>query len=209
LADFGGAREALYEAQTDAKISHNPYASAITTLFMGQLFLSLNDPATAAPYMDQAVAAAEALADSEVLMVSRSWRGLASLAAGDLERARRETLGTLDYFTRLGDLENQSEIQRALAEIAIRQRDWNTAEEALDKSEGFLRQLGTSAARTGQPFERGRLALFRGDSASARRLFSRYLAGWIRARTSSDSRPVPISPTVTPGSAGSTLPSAS
>ena len=176
LADFGGAREALYEAQADAQTSHNTYAKAITTLFMGQLYLSLNDPNTAAPYMDQAVAAAEALADSEVLMVSRSWRGLASLAAGDLPRARRETLGTAEYFTREGDLENQSEIQRALAEIAMREADWQAAGEALDKAEVFLRKLGTSAARTGQLFERGRLALYRGDSVSAQKRFASYLA---------------------------------
>ena len=177
LADFGGAREALYEAQADAEASHNGYGKAITTLFMGQLFLSLNDPGTAGSYMDEAVTAAEALADSEVLMVSRSWRGLVSLAAGDLARARRETLETLDYFTREGDLENQSEIQRALAEIAIRQRDWAGAEEALDKSEVFLRKLKTSPVRIEQPFERGRLALYRGDSVSAQRFFARYLTG--------------------------------
>jgi hypothetical protein len=177
LADYGGAREELYRAQADADATHNLYSAAIAKLFLGQLFLALNDQRTAAGYLDHAVADAEAVADSEALMVARSWRALASLAAGDLDRARRETLGTVEFFRREGDLENQSEVARTLANIAMRERDWATAERELDGAEVLLRRLGTSAWRTEQPLERGRLALYRGDLPRAERSFLRYLGG--------------------------------
>jgi hypothetical protein len=177
LAAYGEAREVLYRARVQAESSHNLYTSAVVELFLGQLFLALNDHRAAAGYMDRAVAVAQEVADSEVLMVSRSWRALVSLAAGDLSRARRETIETIDYFRRQGDLENQSEVARTLANIAMRAGDWDTAERELDRSEDLLRRLGTPAWRTEQPLERGRLALFRGDPAAAERGFSRYLAG--------------------------------
>ncbi|HEX6107245.1 MAG TPA: CHAT domain-containing protein [Gemmatimonadales bacterium] len=177
LADYGGAREALLLSQADARASHNRYAAAVSQLYLGQLFLTLNDHRAAAGYLDEAVAAAEAVADSEVIMVSRSWRALVSLAAGDLRRARRESLETLEYFSRSGDLENQSEVVQTLANIAIRERDWTGAERALDSSEALLRRLGAGAWRVEQPFERGRLALYRGDPAQARRRFARHLEG--------------------------------
>jgi tetratricopeptide (TPR) repeat protein len=110
-------------------------------------------------------------------MVARSWRALVSLAAGDFARARRETLETVGYFQRQGDVENQSEVARTLANIAMRERDWAAAERELDRSEALLRRIRTSPWRYEQPLERGRLALFRGDLPAAERSFSRYLTG--------------------------------
>jgi CHAT domain-containing protein len=175
LADYGAARDLLHQSEAEARASNNLYAAAVTRLFLGQLFLTLNDYRAAAAYLDQAVAAAEAMADSEVVMVSRSWRGLVSLASGDLAHARRLSLDPLEYFRRQGDLENQSEVMRTLSNIAIRERDWTAAEEALDSSEAALRRLGAPAIRVEQPFDRGRLALHRGDFETAARGFARYL----------------------------------
>jgi CHAT domain-containing protein len=177
LADYGDAREVLAEAQVEAVLSHNQYAQAVTQLFLGQLYLALNDYRAASGYLDQAVAASAAVGDSEALNVSRSWRALVNLAAGDYPSARKESLETLEFFRREGDVENQSEVVQTLANIAIRERDWLAAERALDSSETLLRRLGTVAWRVEQPLERGRLALYRGDSSAAGRAFSRYLEG--------------------------------
>ena len=177
LADYGDAREVLAEAQVDAVLSHNQYAQAVAQLFLGQLFLALNDYHAAAGYLDKAVAASAAVADTEALMVSRSWRALVSLAAGDYPAALMESLVTLDFFRREGDLENQSEVVQTLANIAIRQRNWPAAEQALDSSEALLRRLGTVQWRTEQWLERGRLALYRGDYPTAARAFARQLEG--------------------------------
>jgi hypothetical protein len=176
LADFVGAREALMMAREEAVASHDQYTSAVVQLYLGQLFLALNDTRAAAGYLDEAVAAAAAVADSEVIMVSRSWRALASLAAGDLAGARQESLETLDFFRKEGDTENQSEVARTLANIAIREGDWAAAERALDTSETLLRRLGVPRWRVEQPFDRGRLALYRGDLPAARQGFERHLA---------------------------------
>ena len=177
LADYGDAREVLAEAQVDAVLSHNQYAQAVAQLFLGQLFLALNDYHAAAGYLDKAVAASAAVADTEALMVSRSWRALVSLAAGDYPAALMESLVTLDFFRREGDLENQSEVVQTLANIAIRERNWLAAEQALDSSEALLRRLGTAQWRTEQWLERGRLALYRGDYPTAARAFARQLEG--------------------------------
>ncbi|HYC33105.1 MAG TPA: CHAT domain-containing protein [Gemmatimonadales bacterium] len=176
LADYVGAREVLLLARAEARAAHDQYTSAVVQLYLGQLFLSLNDTRAAAGYLDEAVAAAGEVADSEVIMVSRSWRALASLQAGDLARARQESLETLEFFRKEGDVENQSEVAQTLANISIREGDWAAAEAALDTSEALLRRLGVPRWRQEQPFERGRLALYRGDLPAARRGFERHLA---------------------------------
>jgi CHAT domain-containing protein/tetratricopeptide (TPR) repeat protein len=175
LADYARARQTLAQAQADAAVSHNRYADVITRLYQGQIALTLHDYAAAQRHLDDAVAAAEEVGDGEALAVSRSWRALVRLAVGDLDRARQESLETLEFFRREGDLENQSEVVQTLANIAIRERDWPAAERALDSSEALLRRLGAAPDQVAQAYERGRLALYRGDLPLAQRTFSGYL----------------------------------
>ena len=162
LADYARAQHTLELAQADAAASRNRYADVITRLYLGQIALTLNDYATARSHLDDAVEAAEAVGDGEALAVSRSWRALVHLAVGDLDRARQESLETLDFFRREGDLENQSEVVQTLANIAIREGNWPEAERALDSSEALLRRLGAGPDQVAQSYERGRLALYRG-----------------------------------------------
>ena len=182
LADYARAQGTLDLAQAEAAASHNRYADVITRLYLGQIALTLNDYATARLHLDDAVAAAEAVGDGEALAVSRSWRALVHLAVGDLDRARQESLETLDFFRREGDLENQSEVIQTLANIAIRERNWPEAERALDSSEALLRRLGAGPDQVAQGYERGRLALYRGYLALAESTFA---ASLVRLDTAS------------------------
>ena len=182
LADYARAQGTLDLAQAEAAASHNRYADVITQLYLGQIALTLNDYATARLHLDDAVAAAEAVGDGEALAVSRSWRALVHLAVGDLDRARQESLETLDFFRREGDLENQSEVIQTLANIAIRERNWPEAERALDSSEALLRRLGAGPDQVAQGYERGRLALYRGYLALAESTFA---ASLVRLDTTS------------------------
>jgi CHAT domain-containing protein len=177
LADYARAQRALDLAQADAAASHNRYADVITRLYLGQIALTLNDYVTARRHLDDAVAAAEAVGDGEALAVSRSWRALVHLAVGDLDRARQESLETLDFFRREGDLENQAEVVQTLANIAMREGNWPEAERALDSSEALLRRLGAGPDQVAQPYERGRLALYRGYLWAAESTFTSALRG--------------------------------
>jgi CHAT domain-containing protein len=176
-ANYGEAREVLREALIEAGASHNLNAAAEAKLLLGALFLALNDHLTAAGYVDQAGATYAALGDSSGLMVARSWRTSVSAAAGDLSRARREALEALGYFRRMGRLVDQWELYQALADLALREGDWVGAERALDEASALMRRHGGTAWAAEQPFERGRVALARGELASAERAFARHLAG--------------------------------
>jgi CHAT domain-containing protein len=171
LADYARAQHTLELAQADAAASHNRYADVITRLYLGQIALTLNDYVAARRHLDDAVTVAKEVGDAEALAVSRSWRALVSLAMGDFDQARQESLETLEFFRREGDLENQSEVVQTLANIAIRERNWPEAERALDSSEALLRRLGAGPDRVAQAYERGRLALYRGDLPKAEATF--------------------------------------
>ena len=176
-AIYGEAREVLRQALIEAGASHNLNAAAEAKLLLGALFLALNDHLTAARYVDQAVATYAALGDSSGLMVGRSWRTSVSAAAGDFSRARREALEALAYFRRMGRLVDQWELYQTLADFALREGDWVGAERALDEASALMRRHGGTAWAAEQPFERGRVALARGELASAERAFARHLAG--------------------------------
>lgn len=178
LGSYGEAREVLHQALTEAGASHNLYAAAFANLSLGRILLAVNDHAAGAEYVDQAVASYTALADSASLMMSRSWRGVASLAAGDLARARRETREGLEFARGQGNLYSEASSYQTLANIAIRAGDWTAAERALDQAELLLRRLGSpDLEEVEQLFDRGRLALHRGQLAAAERAIRRYLGG--------------------------------
>jgi CHAT domain-containing protein len=174
LGSYGEAREVLYQALTEAGASHNLYAVASAKLLLGQILLAVNDHTGGAEHVDQALASYTALADSNMLMVTRHWRGVASLAAGDLARARRETREALEFTRRQGDVFNEAGGYETLANIAMRAGDWTAAEGALNQARLLLRRLGRSEQ---QFLERGWLALHRGQLAVAERALTRHLGG--------------------------------
>lgn len=176
-AIYGEAREVLRQALVEAGASHNLSAEAEAELLLGALFLALNDHLTAARYVDHAIATYAVLGDSSGLMVSRSWRTSVSAAAGDFARARREAMEALEYFRRMGRLVDQWELHQTLADFALREDDWVGAERALDEASALMRRHGATAWAAEQPFERGRVALARGNLANAERAFARHLAG--------------------------------
>lgn len=176
-AIYGEARAVLRQALAEALASHDLGAAAETKLLLGTLFLSLNDHVAAARYVDQAVSGYAALSDSSGLMVSRSWRASVSAAVRDFARARQEALEALDYFRRMGRLVDQWELYQTLADFSMREGDWAAAERSLDEASALMKRHGSTAWAIEQPFERGRLALARGDLARAERAFTRHLAG--------------------------------
>ena len=176
VGDFGAAMPLASEALAEARASNNTFMQATSSLMMGSLMLALNDHRAAGQNVERAVAAFEAADDSGSAMLARSFRPFVSMAAGDLTRARREVLEVTDWARGVGDWGHLTELQRQLANIAMRQGDWVAAERALDEATDIVRRHRIATESGTLLFDRGRLALYRGDYAVAEREIGRYLA---------------------------------
>ena len=88
-----------------------------------------------------------------------------------------ETMEAIAFFERQGDFNHLADLYQTLADIAMRQRDWGRAEQALDTAAGVLRAHSGTSEDVDMPSYRGRLALHRGDLVSAERYFKQYLHG--------------------------------
>ena len=175
-SDFGGALRLFREALVEARASGNHYIEATVSLGMGGNALSLNDHEAARTHIDRAVAAFAAADDSASLMLALSFRPFVSMAAGELDSARRQTSELLAYWRRHGDWGHLNDLWRQLAIIEMRRGDVAAAERALDEAEAAARRIGSPGGLGAVEYDRGRLAIVRGELAAAERNFERYLA---------------------------------
>ena len=202
LADYARAQRTLELAQADAAASHNRYADVITRLYLGQIALTLNDYATARSHLDDAVEAAKAVGDGEALAVSRSWRALVHLAVGDLDRARQESLETLDFFRREGDLENPVRGDPDPAPTSPSGRGTGPKPSARSTARRpCFAASGAGPGQVAQGYERGRLALYRGYLGSPNPPSPPRWSDWTPPPTCSATRSRPISRTCVPAAA--------
>jgi CHAT domain-containing protein len=176
LAAYGESRDAMYRALAEARASHNLFVEASVKLSLAALYFRLNDNSSATDYVNQAVTAYQALADTGSLMMARSWRMHVNIAAGELDAARRETEETIDFFHKERDVTHESELYQTLADVSLRQRDWTEAGHAIDRAEALLHGHSSAAAAATFPALRARLALYRGDLNDAQGKFQRYLS---------------------------------
>jgi tetratricopeptide (TPR) repeat protein len=174
--DFGGALRLFREALAEARASRNLYIQATGTLGLGGMALTLNDVATADAHVGEAIRAFEVAHDSAGAMLARSFLPFISLAAGDYALARKQVATVLPWAEGVGDWAHVSELYTQLAGIEMRARDWTAAERALRAAATASRKLG-AAKEALVAFPRGRLALYRGDLATAEREFRRFLRG--------------------------------
>ena len=177
MAAFGEALDDWHLALTEASASHNLYVAASVKLALAALYFRLNDNATATGYVNQAIREYETQADTGGLMMARSWSMQVKEATGDFDGARHETMEAIAFFERQGDFNHLADLYQTLADIAMRQRDWDRAEQALDTAAGVLRAHSGTSEDVDMPSYRGRLALHRGDLVSAERYFKQYLHG--------------------------------
>jgi tetratricopeptide (TPR) repeat protein len=176
VGDFGGATRVFREALGEARASKNHYIEASVTLGFGGTALTLNDHAAAAEYVERAIAAFEAAHDSGSLMLALSFRPFVSMAAGDLDGARRQTLSVLDFWRHQQDWGHLVELYVQLATIEMRAGDYAAAERALNAGDDAARKARSPASSASVAYRRGQLALRRGDLDAAERGFARFLA---------------------------------
>ena len=173
---LGEAMRYLREAEVEARASGNRFIEATVALGVGGTALLMNDHAIAGDYIERAIASFEASNDTASFMFARSYRPFVSMAAGDLERARAQTLPLIEYWRRHGDFDHLTQLQRQLASIEMRGGNLDAAERALDDARASADRVAGGGVRAGIAYDRGRLALRRGDLVAAERGFRRYLS---------------------------------
>jgi tetratricopeptide (TPR) repeat protein len=174
--DVGGSTRVFRQALAEARASRNLYIQATVTLGLGGTSLTLNDHATAKEQVNEAVRAFDAASDSAGAIMARSFLPFISLAAGDYALARRQLAEVMPWAQRVGEWTHVEELYTQLADIEMRAGNWAAAERALEDARVTSRKLGPKEDQA-LASSRGKLALYRGDLASARREFSSYLAG--------------------------------
>ena len=173
--DFGGALPIFREALAEARASKNHYIEATVALGMGGTALTLNDHAAAAEYVERAISAFEAAHDSGSLMLALSFRPFISMAAGDLNAARRQSEVVLGFWRNIQDWGQLAEALMQRSVIETRAGDYAAAARALDEAEVAARRVQAPASIASVAYHRGQLALHRDDLTTAERGFRRYL----------------------------------
>jgi CHAT domain-containing protein len=173
---LGEAQVALEEVMAGARISRNRQRLANGYGGLGMLALRVGDLPTAAENFARAAALYDSLGLAEGSMIARQNTGEVLAASGDLPAARATFLHALDLAT-AGDYFEDAVISRQrLARVAIRQGDWDEAERQLATADSAAHARGVDDMRDGLVYDRGRLALGRGNAAGAARLFTAFLA---------------------------------
>ncbi|HEU4698405.1 MAG TPA: CHAT domain-containing protein [Gemmatimonadales bacterium] len=174
---FGTAKQLLAEGLDEARAAHNLLAVASAHVGLGTLALQVQDYATAAEQLPQAVRLFEQQGDPSGAMIARAFLPTLYAAAGDLAGAAREADSVLAWYRRTGEVSNEFEMLRTRASVAMRARDWARAAAAL----AAARRLATAHAlddwRAALELDEGRLALYRGALPAAERHLLAYLRG--------------------------------
>ena len=172
---YGEAKAALTESLAEARASGYQEAEALAKHMLGTLYYSLHDLPTASHWFDQALAQYVAMDDTADQMNVRSWQGNIARDRGDLATARRLTQAALEFDRQSGAMVGVIELYHSLADLEILAGNWSEAGEALDSSEQVLRRNRIDTWRPKLVYQRGRLALHRGDLDAAERIFRGYL----------------------------------
>ena len=173
---LGEAQVALEEVMAGARISRNRQRLANGYGGLGMLALRVGDLPTAAENFARAAALNDSLGQAEGSMIARQNTGEVLAASGDLPAARATFLHTLDLADRGRLFRGRRDQPAALARVAIRQGDWGEAERQLATADSAAHARGVEDMRNGIVYDRGRLALARGNAAGAARLFTAFLA---------------------------------
>ena len=183
LGRYGEMREVMQRALAEGEATHNPAAKANAHRAFGSLAQMLGDWPAAARHLEASAAISASSGDSSSVMVTRKFLANVALATGDLTTARRLTLEQIAWTRQTADAMGQYEAQHTLAGIAIRAKDWPAATKALSDARLQLPLIPGDVYRAWQTHTEARLALARGDLASAERLLRAFLDSKSKALT--------------------------
>ncbi len=172
---YGEARAVTAEALAETQASHYLLGEAHATHMTGTVAYSLRDLSSAAQAFDRADTLYGTLHDSADQMNVRSWQANIARDRGDLPRARRITREVIAAARREQAVPWAIDLFQALADIDILAGDYSAAAASLDTAGQMLRKQGIQSWEQKLVYQRGRLALHRGQLDSAERIFRGYL----------------------------------
>lgn len=173
--DYGAARATLQRArQIAARVENRRYLGN-SMAGLAAVALRVNDFATAEVELDAADSIAHAASDTVLLRLVQAYQADMARGTGDAPRARALYEVALASYVERGDASNEWVVRRDIAQLAMRQRDWSTAAAQLDSARRLAAARGLTGPLDEQPEHEGRLALMRGDAATALRLYEEAL----------------------------------
>ena len=171
LGDYGAALTAMRQSLAVATRVGNDRYVGQARVGIAAVSLRVNDYATMQEQLDAAERLAIAARDTSLLSFVRSYQGDLALARGDVQEARRLFTERLAVNTRDDNPNNLFLNHRALAQVAMKERDWAAAERELEamRTVAVERRLGDALEELTD--HQGKLALLRGDYAAAERYY--------------------------------------
>ena len=165
------AQRLLGQAIAEGEATGSLSPLAWSTLNLGQVSMSLDDPISAQAHMTRALALMRQLGDDWGTNVALGYMAELARQAGDLDRAESLMLELNERVRLAGDASELAQTSISLAAIAGQEHDWERTAAWLDSAGAALRRTGHSGAAESLPYEHGVLALWKGDPAQAERLF--------------------------------------
>lgn len=173
---FNDGQRLLGRAVAEATASGNRSAEAWASMNLAQVSIALADPISATSYIDRSLELMRQLGDDWGVQNALGFTGQLALATGDTARARAVFTELVGRAARAGDVPLEAEYHRSLASVAIRAKQWQEAARELDRARDLLLAAGRPPHEAAYTYERGILALRRGDYPAARRAFEAALA---------------------------------
>lgn len=169
VGNYGLARQLLERAVREARTSDNLSALGWSYLNLGQISYSMSDLASASGQAALAEASFRMTRDGWGTATSMSLEAQVALDVGDTATARARYSDLLTWSLRSHNLLNAAAARLGLADLAVRRRDWLSAQQQLDAQRAAYRQTRSAGWAQGLDFYYGVLALHRGDLADAAR----------------------------------------
>jgi CHAT domain-containing protein/tetratricopeptide (TPR) repeat protein len=173
---LGEAKQSLRRVIEEGTRSRNRQRMAYAYGGLGMLALRVGDLAAAADWFERAAALNDSLGRGEGALIARQNRAEVLAASGDLEAARAAFTGTLTEAEEFGFFEDMVISHQQLARLAMRQADWREAERQLTAADRKARARGLDGLAENLVYDRGVLALGRGELAEAEQLLGGFLA---------------------------------
>ncbi|HKN65469.1 MAG TPA: hypothetical protein VJW73_04290, partial [Gemmatimonadaceae bacterium] len=174
--ELGASVRVLREALAEAQASQNHYAEATIAYTLGTGALALNDVPSAAAHVKRAAHEFETARDTGNQMLALASLADISVAAGDLDGARRQLRAVFDFWRGQQDWERLVDLNDQLVRIEIRAGDLVAAARALDSSAAAAKKTQSPAALAKIAYHGAELAIARDDLRSAEGDLSRYIA---------------------------------
>jgi len=169
---FDEAQRLLGQAILEAEASGNRSALAWSLLDLARVSIVFADPASARSQTHRALEQMRAIGDEWGVTNALGFEGQLAELAGDMARARAVFAELASRATADGDPALESDMATRLASLATREGDWDEAGRLLDRSRAALVRAGRPPDEAAQSYERGVLALRRGQFPQARALLT-------------------------------------